>query len=716
MVSVLLVNTGIFAQTQTVTGSGTLQDRPGIQQETDAENLAQTASSTKATRMPEAPAPQMNPTADIILVATTTVTNSVELALTNLGQAYDLVSTTDFTTLDFTPYSTLIVAMDGGSVSEASVQAIANAAASGKKLFILGGTNIQSYYDGVAMYLLSHTGDQGWTTSNTPHLQVTDPNHPLSTGLPSTYNFVNTSASFYMLRVNDPAAVVAANNGDGHPDLFNKTIGAGELIYFLNSPNSSYWTDANDFAILQQVITNGLNFGAPSITVTPGSFSVAIGPDATTSGILTIGNTGNSDLTFDIALFSAAAANAPRQDLTEIQDIPSGEVLIQTGSMGDAAADMEFPSPQMNPTADIVLVATTTVTNSVELALTNLGQAYDLVSTTDFTTIDFTPYSTLIVAMDGGSVSEASVQAIADAAATGKKLFIIGGTNTQSYYDGVAMYLLSHTGDQGWTTSNTPHLQVTDPSHPLSTGLPSTYNFVNTSASFYMLRVNDPAAVVAANNGDGHPDLFNKPIGSGELVYFLNSPFDSYWADANDFAILQQVIENGLNFTSLSWLSVNFTTGTVTPGGSFDVSVFFDATGLAAGDYFANINIASNDPLKPMLTIPVHLVVDPALAIEPVDETIPEAIELSRNYPNPFNPSTQIGFRIANLGFVELKIYDVLGSEITTLVQEDLAPGNYEVQWNGTNDAGQQVASGVYLYRLRVGNNFVQTRKMMLMK
>ncbi len=95
---------------------------------------------------------------------------------------------------------------------------------------------------------------------------------------------------------------------------------------------------------------------------------------------------------------------------------------------------------------------------------------------------------------------------------------------------------------------------------------------------------------------------------------------------------------------------------------------------------------------------------------------IPQSTILFQNYPNPFNPSTNIGFRISDFGFVSLAVYNLLGEQITTLVNENLTPGNYEVQWNGTNDAGQPVASGLYFYQLRVGNSVVQTRKMILIR
>ena len=83
---------------------------------------------------------------------------------------------------------------------------------------------------------------------------------------------------------------------------------------------------------------------------------------------------------------------------------------------------------------------------------------------------------------------------------------------------------------------------------------------------------------------------------------------------------------------------------------------------------------------------------------------------MEQNYPNPFNPSTRIKFSIPQSDFVSLKVFDILGNEVTTLVNEQRAPGAYEV----TFDAGS-LASGVYVYTLTAGD-FVQTRKLMLMK
>jgi aminopeptidase N len=88
----------------------------------------------------------------------------------------------------------------------------------------------------------------------------------------------------------------------------------------------------------------------------------------------------------------------------------------------------------------------------------------------------------------------------------------------------------------------------------------------------------------------------------------------------------------------------------------------------------------------------------------------PLAFGLEQNYPNPFNPSTTIKFDVASLKFVSLKVFDVLGREVATLVSEEMKPGYYERTFNATG-----LASGVYFYRLLAGS-FVETRKMILMR
>jgi hypothetical protein len=91
------------------------------------------------------------------------------------------------------------------------------------------------------------------------------------------------------------------------------------------------------------------------------------------------------------------------------------------------------------------------------------------------------------------------------------------------------------------------------------------------------------------------------------------------------------------------------------------------------------------------------------------------AFRLHQNHPNPFNPTTRIGYEVASRVRVTLGVYDVRGALVKTLVDEDRGPGSYTAEWNGTDFAGERVSTGVYFYRLNAGQ-FAQTRKMVLLK
>jgi hypothetical protein len=94
-----------------------------------------------------------------------------------------------------------------------------------------------------------------------------------------------------------------------------------------------------------------------------------------------------------------------------------------------------------------------------------------------------------------------------------------------------------------------------------------------------------------------------------------------------------------------------------------------------------------------------------------VDErTTPVATTLYQNYPNPFNPETEIGFRTRESGFVSLKVFDVLGREVATLVNTELRAGEHRVKWSANGSAG-----GVYVYQLRTGN-FTDAKRLLIIK
>ena len=93
----------------------------------------------------------------------------------------------------------------------------------------------------------------------------------------------------------------------------------------------------------------------------------------------------------------------------------------------------------------------------------------------------------------------------------------------------------------------------------------------------------------------------------------------------------------------------------------------------------------------------------------------PHEIHLSSNYPNPFNPITTLLYDLPNDEFVSISIYDMQGNVINNLVNDNQNSGYKSVQWDATNNQGQQVSAGVYLYSIEAGD-FRQTKKMILLK
>ena len=94
---------------------------------------------------------------------------------------------------------------------------------------------------------------------------------------------------------------------------------------------------------------------------------------------------------------------------------------------------------------------------------------------------------------------------------------------------------------------------------------------------------------------------------------------------------------------------------------------------------------------------------------------IPSEFALDQNYPNPFNPSTKITYALKEQSNVVLKVFDVLGREIRTLVNEEQGAGLREVVWDGRNESGHQVSSGIYIYHIQA-NDYVKSMKMILTK
>ena len=96
-------------------------------------------------------------------------------------------------------------------------------------------------------------------------------------------------------------------------------------------------------------------------------------------------------------------------------------------------------------------------------------------------------------------------------------------------------------------------------------------------------------------------------------------------------------------------------------------------------------------------------------------EAIPEVFTLHQNYPNPFNPITTISYDLPEETYVNLVIYDILGKEITTLINENKPSGYQSTTWNSRNSLGEAVSAGIYFYQIQT-KDFIKTRKLVLLK
>ena len=101
---------------------------------------------------------------------------------------------------------------------------------------------------------------------------------------------------------------------------------------------------------------------------------------------------------------------------------------------------------------------------------------------------------------------------------------------------------------------------------------------------------------------------------------------------------------------------------------------------------------------------------DMVVSVKKSETTLLKQFKLEQNYPNPFNPTTNIAFRIAESGFVSLKVYDILGREVVTLVNEEKRDGNYKVKFDGSG-----LSSGIYFYKLQSGK-YTSVKEMILLK
>jgi hypothetical protein len=253
-------------------------------------------------------------------------------------------------------------------------------------------------------------------------------------------------------------------------------------------------------------------------------------------------------------------------------------------------------------------------------------------------------------------------------------------------------------------------------------------------------------------NGDGYGDIFisqtgNNPCGihfggpglDNEIDVLINSPLAGYsgvdgaavgdfnhdgwpdlvWGYNNAVAHYHFIVINLGGPEGYEEMGDVFFEETSMPLPQVDMGLTIANVGDFNGDGVDDIAFRSRTSDVAQWYAQIHLIAgwDSQSTDVPYEHTptLPEGYELAQNYPNPFNPSTTIEFALPEQGSVRLAVYNVLGQKIRTLIDKTLPAGSYKIQWDGCDDSGKSVASGIYVYRLTTDRTEL-SRKMTLVR
>jgi len=186
--------------------------------------------------------------------------------------------------------------------------------------------------------------------------------------------------------------------------------------------------------------------------------------------------------------------------------------------------------------------------------------------------------------------------------------------------------------------------------------------------------------------------------------------FENYGEDDGEMVV------DGYGSEETEWITIMNGVGTVTAGGQYSIDLSIDAENIEPGSYEGSVIFTVSDTLQDRITIPVMLTVkEKQTDVVDNNNQNPGSIKLYDNYPNPFNPATEISYYLPERSKVTLIIYDIRGREIVTLVKEIQNPGVKYTGWDGRDSSGQMMSSGMYIYSLQTDDK-VLYKKMLLIR
>ena len=262
----------------------------------------------------------------------------------------------------------------------------------------------------------------------------------------------------------------------------------------------------------------------------------------------------------------------------------------------------------------------------------------------------------------------------------------------------------------------------------ISTGLCACVNFINgvditgSEVTFTINIVdNEPIRGIELDIFHDFSDLTYSGVSRGEKLQELVNDEGN---PTSDMTILGNWVEDHVKVLAYS---VNRAR---TEGNGMEGNLLHLAYTLADGAslpenisfYFTVVNIPGTSLNPELLNVVCSYpsqdspaVVNTTVASADQRSILPSEYALFQNYPNPFNPNTQITFDVPASEFVMLRVFNLLGQDVHTLINKSMTPGRYTVEWNGNDMLNNEVASGVYFYELR-GKSFISRKKMLLIR
>ncbi len=523
-------------------------------------------------------------------------------------------------------------------------------------------------------------------------------------------DITSSNADFYATATL-PMTITSGSSVEVTVTALSTTVGdiSGDLTITSNST-------VNGTLVVPMTATVAL---PPVVGVDPTSIDETLNQGETSVKTLTITNTGGSALDYDISYdilkkssatvditlpaVDATTNSAAKRNITS--NVNERHVTINKGlDNPNSAVQLLILSPDDDEhISDLI----STMSSFDDIAMTHFS--VDALAT--ITLDDLLPYSVVMVQNDfkwssAGTDATTIGNLLADYIDAGGKVIV----NMYTYsYDEWGMSGRFITEGYGPFVGTTQDIwgegslgTIYDPLNPIMSG-------VSTISDSWGHQ--DPTlasnAVLLADWSDGQPMVAynDNVIGLNLIGITGNTAFTSDLGTLFHNAVLY--------LGGTSWLSVDPTQGTVSAGGSGDVAIGFDATSLDGGDYTAVLHVATNDPQNPITDIPVHLGV--LTDVNDGGNTIPAKYELAQNYPNPFNPSTVISYSLPVSAKVTIKVFDILGREITTLVNQEMNAGVHRIKFDAS-----RLTSGIYFYAIRAegdnGSTFMNAKKLILMK